>query len=405
MKNLFGFLLLGFALQTIGYAQVTNHWRGPARDGIYPERNLLKVWPADGPAIDWVYSKLGAGYSSPVLANNRIYVSGMENGEGFIYILTLDGSLERRIAYGPERPNDYPGSRVGPTVVGNLLYMASAFGVLNCIDLNTGRVKWKKDLFSDFDGSNIRWGYTENLLVDGDRIYCSPGGKRHNVVALNRHTGAVIWSSPGRGDLSAYCSPLLFELGGRRILATNMAKNIVGFDVSNGQMLWSHPFENRWDVHPNTPIYNPADRGIFFFSGYGLGGIKFILSPDGSRITKAWELPTFDVQIEGAVLHNGILYGAGHNNRFWFGVDWETGSIKWRSRDLAKGTVIMADGLLYIYTERGELALVEPSDKGLVIRSRTEVKHGTDQHWAHPVIDNGRLYIRRGNALIAYRIR
>ncbi len=403
MKQFFSSLLMVCFVSLIATAQVVNHWRGPARDGIYHETGLLDVWPESGPVINWVYEGLGGGYSSPVLANDRIFVSGMEQGEGFIYVLTMDGRLERKIGYGPERPDDFPGSRVSPTIAGTLMYMASAFGKLSCIDLITGTTVWQKDLFNDFDGENIQWGYTENLLIDGDKIYCSPGGRQHNVVALNRHNGDLIWSSPGRGDKSAYCSPLLFEHGGRKILATNMAKNIVAFDANTGQLLWHHPFVNEWDVHPNTPIY--SDGGIFFFSGYGLGGIKFNLNSDGSSITKAWETSTFDVQLEGAILLDGHLYGAGQRNRFWFCVDWKTGENKWQSRNLARGSAIFVDGKLFIYTERGELALAKPSAETFIVSSQTRVTHGSDQHWAHPVIMDGVLYIRHGNALIAYDVK
>lgn len=384
-------------------SQMVNQWRGPARDGHYSAQNLLNEWPADGPVISWVFEGLGGGYSSPVILNGKIYVSGMEQGEGYVYVLNMDGSLDRKINYGPERSSDFPGSRVSPTIAGDQMYIASAYGKLLCYDLNTGRSLWQKDLFKDFDGGNIQWGYTENLIIDGHIIYCSPGGSRNNVVALNRHSGDLIWSSPGRGDLSAYCSPLLFEHGGRKILATHMANNIVGFDAATGQLLWSHPFVNEWAVHPNTPIY--ADGGIFFFSGYGRGGIKFMLNHDGSAITKAWETTTFDVQIEGAVWIDGFLYGAGQNNRFWFCVDWKTGENKWQARNIARGSALYADGKLYIYTERGELALVRPSPDEFKLLSQTRVRHGSEQHWAHPVLHNGVLYVRHGNALIAYQVK
>lgn len=403
MKLHFLFLLTTLFLVEATSAQLVNHWRGPDRDGHYHESNLLNEWPADGPEILWVFEELGAGYASPVIANGKIFVAGMENGQGFIYIFDMDGQFERKIGYGPERPDDFPGSRVSPTVAGNLMYMASAMGKLSCIDVNTGTVRWEKDLFNDFDGENIRWGYTENLLLDGDKIYCSPGGSEYNVVALNRHTGEVIWHSPGRGDLSAYCSPLVFEHGGRRILATNMATNIVGFDANTGDLLWHHPFVNAWAVHPNTPIYH--DGGIFFFSGYGLGGIKFNLNDDGSQVTEAWENNTFDVQLEGALLVDGHLYGAGQNNRFWYCVDWETGENKWQSRELARGSSILADGKLYIYSDRGELALANPTPDSFQVISKTRVTHGSEQHWAHPVIHDGVLYIRHGNALVAYKVR
>jgi outer membrane protein assembly factor BamB len=395
--------LILFAYFNPCFSQLSDNWRGPERDGKYPENNLSKEWPEKSPEIKWVFSGLGTGYSSPVVANDRLYVSGLEQGRGIIHILTLDGKPENKVDYGPGWQGEFPGTRVSPAVVGEIMYIASGNGLLSAMDSKTGAVKWQKDLFGELGGVNIRWGYTENLLVDGDKIYCFPGGKEHNVVALNRHTGEIIWSSRGMGDASAYCSPLLFEHNGRKMLATHSAKNILGLDAITGQLLWHYPHVNSWDVHPNTPIY--SDGGIFFFSGYGQGSVKLNIGSDGSSVTKAWENKAFDNQMGGAVLHEGHIYGSGHNNRFWFCVNWDSGETLWRSRDLAQGPVVMADGMLYIYSERGELGLVEPSTEGFTVKSKSAVTHGSDQHWAHPVIHNGVMYIRHGNALVAYNVK
>lgn len=384
-------------------SQVVNHWRGPNRDGVFPDKNLLREWPAQGPEIAWVNSQLGLGYSSPTFANGKIYITGMENQEGFVYTLSLDGKLMSKFSYGPERYDGYPGSRTSPAVVDNLLYMVNAFGRLICMDLNTGGIKWAREFFSDFDGQNLRWGYTENMIIDGDRIYCTPGGTKYNVVALNRFTGEPEWVSPGMGDLSAYCSPLLVTHNGIRLLVTMMAKHIIGINAANGELLWSYPYQNQRSIHPNTPIY--SNGYLFGFSGYAFGGVKLKIAPDARSVTKQWFNSSMDNQMGGAILHNGYIYGSGDRNRFWYCIRWETGEDVWQSSDLAKGTVIMADGMLYIYSERGELALVEPSPDGLKIRSQTMVTHGSEQHWAHLVINNGVLYVRRGEALIAYRIK
>lgn len=388
---------------TTTLAQVANFWRGPARNGIYPETGLTTQWPAGGPEVIWAFEGLGAGFSSPVIANNLIYISGMEDAVGYIYILNLNGELVSKFPYGPEYPYRYPGSRTSPTVVGDLMYHVSSYATLVCMDTRTGEIKWKRDYYSDIKADSLYWGYTENILVNGDLMYATPGGKEHNVVALNRFTGQLVWSSPGLGRMAAYCSPLLFEHNNRKILATIMAGNVQGHDATTGELLWHAPFSNQWEIHPNTPIYSNGD--IFFFTGYGTGGAKYRISSDGTSIEKVWESKTFDNQMGGAVLHNGYIYGSGDRNRFWYCVDWETGQNKWQSREVAKGTTIMADNMLYLYSERGELALVEPSPNGFVLRGKAEVTHGAEQHWAHLVVHNGRLYVRRGNALIAYRIK
>ena len=181
------------------------------------------------------------------------------------------------------------------------------------------------------------------------------------------------------------------------------ADNIIGLDAATGKMLWSQPQTNRWQVHANTPVYN--DGGLFCFSGYGQGGVKLELSADGSSITKSWFNEKLDSRIGGMVLLNGYLYGSGDNNREWRCIDWKTGEEKYASKDIGKGVVISADGMLYCYSEKGELALVEANPSGFKILSQTKVELGTDQHWSHPVISNGRLYLRHGNTLIAYKIK
>lgn len=384
-------------------AQTPTKWRGPNGNGVYNETGLLKKWPSNGPEILWHFDQLGQGHSSPAVSNGLIYVSGMADDKGYIYALTPDGKLKWKASYGDEFSESYPGSRSTPVIAGDLLYIYSGLGVLTCMDANNGNVKWKKDVFKAFDGQNIRWGVTETVAVDGGLVYVTPGGKKNNVVALNRNNGDLVWSSPGKGETSAYCTPLLISLAARKLLVTMTAENIIGLDASTGKMLWSHPQTNRYQVHANTPIYN--DGGLFCFSGYGQGGVKLELSADGSTVKKAWFSDKTDSRIGGMVLVNGYLYGSGDSNREWRCIDWKTGAEKYADKTIGKGVVIYADGMLYCYSEKGELALVEATPTDFKIASQTKVQLGSDQHWSHPAIDNGRLYLRHGNVLIAYKIK
>lgn len=393
------FIFFGLSVSS----QNASGWRGLKGDGVYPETGLLKEWPADGPEIIWHFEGLGEGHSSPAVANNLIYLSGMVERTGYIFALDFNGKLQWKVPYGEEFTESYPGARSSPVISGDLLYIYSGNGVLTCMDSKTGAVKWRKDAFNDFDGKNITWGVTETILIDGDVVYLTPGGKKNNVVALNRYNGNLIWSSPGKGDQSAYCTPLLVELPARKLLVTHTGDHIIGFDAEKGNMLWSYPQTNRYKVHANTPIYN--DDGLFCFSGYGQGGVKLNLSEDGSSVEKVWFNEELDSRIGGMVVLDGFLYGSGDKGREWRCVDWKTGEEKYASTDLAKGVVIAADGMLYCYSERGELALVKATPDSFDIKSRTKVELGTAQHWSHPVIDNGRLYLRHGDALIAYKIK
>ena len=383
-------------------AQTAENWRGQHRQGIYNETGLKQEWPAGGPELVWAYEGLGEGFSSPVFANGRIYITGMEEETGYLYMLSPAGVTEKKIKYGEEFHQAYPGSRSTPAIAGDRAYLVSGHGRLVCIDTGNGNILWERDLFGDFDGSNLRWGLTENLIIDGDRIFCAPGGSKYNIVSLNRHNGEIIWASEGAGGLSAYCSPLLVSHNGRKLLVTMMHSDIVGVDAATGRKLWSHPHKNRHSVHPNTPVYH--EGSIFAVSGYGLGGVKLRLNPGGDAVTEEWFNSDIDTQLGGVVLVEGYIYGSGDRNRRWFSVDWETGETVYSSRDLDKGAVIWADGRLYCYTERGELALMEPTQEEFIIRGQTTITLGSDQHWAHPVINNGMLYVRRGNALLAFNI-
>lgn len=366
------------------------------------KKDCFRNGPPGGPEMIWAYEKLGDGFTSPVIADGKIYITGMEGQTGYVYIFSMNGALEKKFPYGEEFHQSYPGSRSTPAVINNLIYIVNGHGRLVCMDMNSGDLIWSRELFKDFDGRNIRWGFTENLLVDGDRIYCTPGGSKYNIVALNRHTGKIIWASEGAGGLSSYCSPLLIDHYGRQILVTMMERHIVGIDANNGKFLWSHPHANQRNIHPNIPIYH--NGSILAFSGYGMGTVKLKLNAAGDAVTEEWFNSDLDNQLGGVVLVGGHIYGSGDRNRRWFCVDWNTGKTVLSSRDIDKGTVIYADGRLYCYTERGELALVEPNTKSFNIKGQTDVKLGSAQHWAHLVINNGVLYVRHGNALMAYKI-
>jgi outer membrane protein assembly factor BamB len=404
MKKCFSLAItLSLITCAVVFSQEPTKWRGPEGNGIYPEKGLLKVWPQNGPEILWAYEELSEGHSSPVIYGGSIYIPSMISGTGYIFKLSMDGKLIWKAPYGSEFTESYPGSRATVTVAGDLLYMLSGTGKLACMNASDGKIRWSKDLFKDFDGTNIKWGLNETVLVDGDILYCTPGGKKHNVIALNRFNGELVWASAGKGELSAYCSPLLINFPNRKLLVTHTASSIIGIDASNGKMLWSYPWPNQWSVHANTPVYN--EGMLFCFSGYGQGAVMLELKGEGLTFTKKWDNKTLDSRIGGAVLVDGYIYGSGDKTRSWQCLDWATGEQKYASTDIAKGVVIYADGMLYCYSERGELALVESNPSGFNVRSKTSVTHGSGQHWAHPVIHDGILYLHHGSALIAYKIK
>ena len=392
-----------FGMLTAGFTQEATRWRGDTGNGIYNESDLLKSWPIGGPEELWSFEQLGKGHSSVAVSQGNLYTAGLVDQTGMLYKFDLDGNLVWKKAYGPDFFESFPGTRGTPVLVGEKIYLQSGLGTLYCFHKSDGAVLWSKDLFKDFDGSNIRWGMNETPVIDGDVIYATPGGKQNNIIALNRHTGKLIWSSRAKGELSAYCTPLLFEHNGRKILVTHTASHLVGLDAASGTLLWSQKQPNEYSVHANTPVY--YEGAIFYFSGYGQGGGLLRLSQDGSSVTQEWFSKKLDSRMGGAVLLDGYLYTSGDYAREWRCIEWESGKEMYVSSELGKGVVIYADGMLYCYSDQGELALAEADPSGFKVVSKTKVTKGSEQHWAHPVIHEGVLYLRHGSALIAYKVK
>jgi len=405
MKYLMPFIAVLLLSVNLISAQETSQWRGKDRDGIYNEKGLLRSWPAAGPQLLWHYDNIGDGYSSAaVVAHDRIYTAGSVNGKGNIFAFTLDGKLAWNTEYGDEFIESFPGTRSTPVINEGKVYLMSGFGKIVCLSADKGNLLWSVDIMKDYDGRNIVWGVTENLLIDGDKLFCTVGGIKNNVIALNKKTGTLIWSNPGNSEVSAYCSPVLISLPACKIVVTMTEKSILGLDAETGKKLWSYEQINQYAVHANSPLY--SNGYLYCVSGYGYGGVMLKLSPDGSSVEKVWKSNDLDSRMGGMVLLDGKIYGMGDKIKGLHCLDWKTGKeLAFHKMNGKFGSIISADGLLYTYDESGAVELIEPTLAGFKKISSFKVPYGSSQHWAHPVIENGRLYIRHGNSLMVYDIR
>jgi outer membrane protein assembly factor BamB len=395
------FLGLGLLAAMSLPAQENIQWRGD-RTGIYKETGLQKTWAPEGPALLWNYDGLGEGHSSVAISSDKIYVTGLTDGKGYLYVLDLSGKLLNKKEYGGEWDKNYNGTRGTVTIDAGKIYLISGLGDVVCLSESNLDVIWNKNILTDFESNNITWGICESPLIVNEKLIVSPGGQKNSMVALNKNTGEVIWSCPGDGDLSAYCSPLYVSDQQVPQIVTMMSKHIVGVNVATGERLWSYENVNRTNVHPNIPVY--ADNLLLCTSGYGKGSVMLRLIDGGRNVEKAWDSPQLDSRIGAMVKIGDYAYGSGDANKFWFCVDWKTGEEKYKDNQLGIGNVIAADGMLYCYSDRGDLALVKADPEKFDIVGRFKITLGTDQHWAHPVIYKGTLYVRHGNTLMAYKI-
>jgi len=383
-------------------AQDVAQWRGPNRNGIYDETGILKKWPDAGPKLLWHFNGLGDGHTSAAIVSSGVYTTGMIEGKGFVFAFDLKGKLLWKKEYGTEWAESHNGVRSTPLVINDKLYLVSPYGKVLCMNTGKGETLWSIDLMKDYGARNIQWGITENLLYDGNTIFVTPGGTDANVLALDRNTGKLIWKSKGNGEKSGYCSPLMINAGGRKILVTMMAESIQGIDAATGAFLWKFPHPNEWSVQPNIPTY--IDGYLYCTSGYGQGGIMLKVSGDGKSITEVWRNKNLDPLTGGVVVLNGKIYGTGNRNRKFFCLDWKTGKELFSTKDLAPANIIANDGLLYVYSESGKVSLVEPTTDGIKIISSFPVPFGANPHWAHSVIKDKKLYVRHGTSLMVYDI-
>ena len=383
--------------------QTNSQWRGEGRDGIYHETGLLKVWPEDGPQLLWHYEGLGEGHTSAAIAGEKLYITGLTDDNLVLYVFNLNGELLTKKEVAKEENEKWPGPRSTVCINDGKLYIYNAFGRLICLDETTFTEIWSTEVMTNFDGRNTDWGFCESPLIVGEKIFITPGGVVNNVVALNKNTGALIWSSQGEGTISAYCSPQYIGDQSVPMIVTSTAEYIIALNADTGEKLWSFPQSHEFNIHPNTPLYH--NGMVLSAAGYGVGSTMLRLTNGGKSVEQVWKNVEVDTQLGGVVKVGDYIYASGHQYRNWYCVDWNTGETQYKVRDLAPCNVILADGMLYCYSEKGEAGLVKPNPETFEMVSNFKVTLGTEQHWAHPVIHEGVMYLRHGDALMAYKIK
>jgi outer membrane protein assembly factor BamB len=427
-------------------------WQGPDRNAVSRERGLLKEWTKDGPPLAWKIKGIGGGYSAPSIAAGRIFGMSNRGNDEVIWALSeTDGKTLWVTRLGPAFPQRSPQGREGPgctpTVDGERLYVLGLGGALACLQVRDGKILWQHSLTRDFGGRVPNWSYRESPLVDGEKVICTPGGQDATLVALDKLTGKTIWKSqvpgsadggpggpggfgggpgrgpggPGRGpggfggSGAAYASAIAIDFEGQHEYVQLTAKALVGVAAADGKFLWRYDRPaNRMGINCSTPVYH--NGLVFAASAYGSGGGLVKLSKDANGAVKAEEVYlTKKMQNHhgGMILLDGCLYGANGGNAGGFLVclDFQTGKVLWDERDSGKrrapkGSVALADGRLYYRTENGTMLLIEPNPNQYVQRGRFDQPDRSEEPaWPHPVIANGKLYLRDQDVLLCYDVK
>jgi outer membrane protein assembly factor BamB len=381
-------------------------FHGPNRDNISRETGLLKEWPAQDPNLVWTAKGIGEGFSTVAIVDGLIYTTGNIGDYTVITALTTDGQHKWTTRNGPAYRRDKPGTRSKPTIDSDKLYHENADGDVTCLDAKTGKEIWSLNIIKKFDGRNIRWALSESLLIDGDKLICTPGGKSTGIVALHKDTSRTIWICKETDDMPGYASPIVFEYEGLRQIVTLMAQSVVGVNAEAGQLLWKVEHTTPFDENINTPIYHD---GSVFICSRTTGSRRLRLDVNGNRVSveQIWESKLLDSQHGGLLLLDGYLYGACRSagNGPWVCLDAGTGARMYAEKGIGTGSLTYADGLLYALNHKRTVALVRPNPRNFEIISQFNIPvGGSGPTWAHPVVCNGRLYIRHGDFLYCYNI-
>jgi len=428
----------------------------------WPKNGPPLAWKTNGLGGGYSAPSIAAGriFGMSNRGDDQVVWALSETDGKEIWATRLGPALREGRSQGSEGPG------CTPTVDGDRLYVLGAGGDLACLQTSDGNIIWQINLTRDFDGRVPTWRYNESPLVDGGKVICTPGGQDANMVALDKLTGDTIWKSPapaspsggaggatagagagprgagrdtgdpadvpgggapgsrdgkrgfgggrggfgrGPGSGAGYASAIAIDFDGERQYVQLTASALVGVAASDGKLLWRYNRPaNRMGINCSTPVHHEGH--VFASSAYGTGGGLVKLTKDASGGIKAEEVYfTTNMQNHhgGMIVVDGSLYGANGGNQGGFLVclDFQTGEVLWRDREAPKGSLALADGRLYLRAEDGAMLLIEPNRERFVERGRFEQPDRSESPaWAHPVIANGKLYLRDQDVLLCYDI-
>lgn len=402
--------LLAFSCLATFTAQADDwpQWRGPDRTDISKETGLLKSWPEGGPKRVWLYENAGNGYSGPAIAKGKYYTMGTRDGSESLIVLDANTGKELWVTkIGSVLENNWGGGPRGtPAVDGDRVYALTGPGILACINTADGKIVWQQSLV-ELGGKVPGWGYTESVLVDGDLVLCTPGGSKGSVAALDKKTGKLVWQSTGYTDEAQYASIVPATINGIPQYIQLTMKSVVGLSTKDGKVVWQSPWPGRTAVIP-TPIYR--DNHVYITTGYGVGCKLVKIAPDNT-VSDVYENKVMKNHHGGVILVGDHVYGYS-DGPGWICQKYLTGEEVWANKELGKGAIAYADGKFYCLDEgSGTVVLIDASPTGwkesgrFKLDPQTKIRNPQGRVWTHPVISNGKLYLRDQDLVYCYDIK
>ncbi len=403
-------------------------WRGPDRSGVTAETGLLHTWPAGEPPLRWTYKHAGTGFSAPAVVGDCVYIMGAREGTEYLLCLDEHGKEKWATKIGPLfdfKTNQWSaGPNATPSVEGGLVWGLGSQGILVCVRAADGTEVWRKDLPREMNAAvnpigggpkDFGWGFDWSPLVDGEQLVIVPGGPRGLLAALDKKTGKELWRSKDVPEEATYSSPMPLEAGGVRQYVQLTQKGAVGVDAHRGEQLWAYIRE---EPFPDVVIPTPVVRGNqVYITAWQANAELLQIEPEGKKFkaTVVWSEKEISNIQGGVVLVDRLVYGY-HADRAWECQDFASGKIRWESkrRALGAGSLIAADGLLFCLAQkgdRGDVGLLEAAPDKYVQKGRftlpeaSKLRKPSGRVWTHPVLSNGKLYLRDQELLFCYKVK
>ncbi|MEW6128119.1 MAG: PQQ-binding-like beta-propeller repeat protein [Acidobacteriota bacterium] len=410
MKRLFAFSIVFSLLFSLSNADTTpklpdwSQWRGNERTNISTETGLLKSWSGAPPTV-WSIQGLGPGYGSLAIKDDRIFVQGGKDNQSTVFCLNrADGKTVWTTALGPLLDQDRgDGPRGTPTIDGDRIYVLSENGDLACLRAKDGSAIWKKNILKEYNGNNIIWHISESPLVDGNNLIVMPGGNQACLVALDKMTGKTVWTTKELSDPAGYASCIVANVDGVRTIVGFTARACVGVRAADGKLMWRNSSASNNTANCSTPVF--YNNKVFYTSAYGTGCALLDLSASNGTVSAKEVYFNREMQNHhgGVVLLNGYLYG--FSNSILTCMEFATGKVIWRDRSVGKGSLTVADGHLYLLSEKNLVGLAEATPEGYKEKGRFSIPDQGLDSWAYPVVCGGKLYIRNQGTLTCYDVK
>lgn len=401
-------VVLGWLLTAAGPGEKPfwPQFHGPQRDNLSRETGLLKNWPAGGPKLLWSFDQCGRGYSSVAVADGLVFLTGDFDAEEHVLALDLEGKLKWKAPNGRAWRGPQPGARTTPTWHDGIVYQLNGTGRLVAMEAASGKEVWAVELQERFEAKHNVWGYAENVLVEGDKVICMPGGTKGRVVALDRKTGATVWANTEIEDRAGYSSAVVVTHNGTRTLLALARQTMLALDATTGKLLWTHEHRGTCDQNVTRPLYH--DGCVLVTSGHKGGSRQVKINPDGRGVRETWFATDLDNCHGGVLLLDGFVYGSGCRlyRKGLVCVELATGKTTYNAAEIGKTSVTWADGRLYCLGNDARMALVEATpQRATVVSQFTPPWKQKPPCLSHPVVCGGRLYIRHLDQLLVYDVK